>query len=93
MESRPRLVQLIHDVFWHPFRPHVFDTRWRSPVVLEQAQYCYDNRNFDNLPLLATALEEAGCDDQEIIQHCRSNRPHVKGCWVVDRILGKEAFD
>jgi hypothetical protein len=44
---------------------------------------------FHDLPILADALEDAGCDNEEIIAHCRSDGPHVRGCWVVDLILGK----
>ena len=53
------------------------------------AQVIYDDRAFDRLPLLADAMEDAGCADQEILDHCRSNGEHVRGCWVVDLLLGK----
>ena len=45
---------------------------------------------FDDLPVLADALEEAGCDNREILAHYRSGGEHVRGCWVVDLMLGKE---
>jgi len=47
----------------------------------------YDDRAFDRLPILADALEEAGCEDQDILGHCRSGGEHVRGCWVVDGLL------
>ena len=49
----------------------------------------YDSRDFANMPILADALEEAGCTSGDILGHCRGARPHVKGCWVVDLVLGK----
>ena len=59
-----------------------------EPVAL--AQSIYDSRAFDRMPELADALEEAGCENREILDHCRSTGEHVRGCWVVDLILGKE---
>lgn len=50
----------------------------------------YDDRAFDRLPILADALEESGCRHPDILSHCRSGEPHVRGCWVVDMILGKK---
>jgi hypothetical protein len=54
------------------------------------AEVIYADRAFDRLPILADALEEAGCTDQAVLDHCRGPFPHVHGCWVVDLILGKE---
>jgi hypothetical protein len=53
------------------------------------AQAIYDGRTFDQLPILADALEEAGCHNSDVLAHCRSEGPHVRGCWVVDLLLGK----
>jgi hypothetical protein len=53
------------------------------------ARRIYDERAFHDLPILADALEEAGCTDAEILAHCRSSGEHVRGCWVVDLVLGK----
>jgi hypothetical protein len=50
----------------------------------------YDERAFDRLPLLADALEEACCDDADILGHCRDGGEHVRDCWVVDLVLGKD---
>ncbi|HJT34677.1 MAG TPA: hypothetical protein VJ783_21805 [Pirellulales bacterium] len=63
---------------------------WNGGAVVEMAQGIYREGAFDRLPILADALEEAGCDDADIISHCRQRRPHVRGCWVVDLLLGKE---
>jgi hypothetical protein len=63
---------------------------WNAATVWKIAQAIYDDRAFDCLPILADALEEAGCDNADILDHCRGPGPHVRGCWVVDMLLGKE---
>jgi hypothetical protein len=50
----------------------------------------YDTRDFAAMPILADALEEAECDNLDILAHCRGPGPHVRGCWVVDLMLGKK---
>jgi hypothetical protein len=62
---------------------------WRDETVTRLAASIYDKRAFDRLPILADALEEAGCTDAAILEHCRGPGPHVRGCWVVDLLLGK----
>ena len=54
------------------------------------AESIYDHRAFERLPALADALAEAGCSNPDILSHCRGPGPHVRGCWVVDLVLGKE---
>jgi hypothetical protein len=66
------------------------DRNWCSADVVGIAQSIYDERAFDRLPILADALEDAGCDNADILNHCRSGGEHVRGCWVVDLVLGKE---
>jgi hypothetical protein len=83
---------LLRDIFGDPFQIVLILSawlRWNDGTIPKLAQAIYDDRTFDRLPLLADALEEAGCDNQEILDHCRSNNEHVRGCWVVDLILGK----
>lgn len=63
---------------------------WHDATVPRLAQAIYDNRTFDRLPILADALEEAGCDNEDILAHLRSLDPHARGCWTLDVILGKE---
>jgi hypothetical protein len=85
--------QLLRDIIGNPFRPVTIDPTvltWNSGTVPRMAQAIYDDRRFSDLPILADALEEAGCSDQDILTHCRSEGSHVRGCWVVDLILGKE---
>ena len=52
------------------------------------AREIYQRGSFQDLPILADALEDAGCDDAELLTHCRSQGEHVRGCWIVDAILG-----
>jgi hypothetical protein len=63
---------------------------WHGGLVVSMAQRIYDCRDFTEMPVLADALEEAGCTDADILGHCRSGGEHVRGCWVVDLLLGKE---
>jgi hypothetical protein len=82
----------LHDIFGNPFRPVTIAPallRWNDRTLVSLAQSIYDDRAFDRLPILADALTDAGCDDERILAHCRSEGPHVRGCWVVDLILGK----
>ncbi len=72
-----------------PFRPVSIVPPWLTPRVLSISKAIYDDRAFDRLPILADALEEAGCDNADILAHCRNPGPHVRGCWVVDLLLGK----
>jgi hypothetical protein len=59
-------------------------------TIPKLAQGIYDDRGFDRMPLLADALEDAGCDHGEIVAHCRGQGPHSRGCWVIDLVLGKK---
>jgi len=81
---------LLREVFGNPFCPSCVDPFWLSSTVTALAQAIYEDRAFDRLPILADALEDAGCTDAGILTHCRGSGPHVRGCWVVDLLLGKE---
>ena len=63
---------------------------WNDGAIRKMAQVIYDDRAFDRLPLLADALDDAGCTDAAILGHCRGGGEHVRGCWVVDLLLGKQ---
>jgi hypothetical protein len=87
------LCDLIRDVIGNPFHPVKVVSNWlawNDGTVRRIAQGIYDERAFDRLPILHDALLDAGCDDEAILSHCRSEGPHVRGCWVIDLILGKE---
>jgi hypothetical protein len=92
-EERRWLASLLRDLFGNPFRevkPDPAWLAWNDRTVHALARAVYDERAFDRLPVLTDALEEAGCDNAGILAHCRGPGPHVRGCWVVDLILGKE---
>jgi len=63
---------------------------WLTSTVIALARQMYESRDFSPLPILADALQDAGCDNADILDHCRSGGPHVRGCFVVDLLLGKE---
>jgi hypothetical protein len=87
-----RLV-LLRDLFGNPFRSlSVAPTfsAWNDGAIPKIARSIYDGGAFDRLPILADALEEASCTDADLLDHCRGPGPHVRGCWVIDLLLGKE---
>jgi hypothetical protein len=83
------LADLVRESFGNPFCSLYLDPSWLTPKVLHLAQAIYNERTFERLPTLAEALEEAGCFDLDKLSHCRGPGPHVRGCWLVDLILGK----
>jgi hypothetical protein len=92
-EQWRRQARLFHDLFGNPFRPVTLDpvwAAWNGGTVAKLAQAIYDERAFDRLPVLADALVDAGCDSEDLIEHCRGAGPHVRGCWAVDLLLGKQ---
>jgi hypothetical protein len=80
---------LLIELFNNPFRPVAWSAEWRSDTALAMARQMYESREFGPMPILADALEDAGCDNPDILGHCRDEGPHVRGCWVVDLLLGK----
>jgi hypothetical protein len=88
-ELRLELAIFLRDIFGNPFRPVLFDPAWRTSTAIGVAQKMYDSRDFSAMPILADALQDAGCEDEAILNHCRGDGPHVRGCWVVDLVLGK----
>jgi hypothetical protein len=83
---------LIREIFHGPRRAVFFRSLWRTNSVLDLAAAMYDEQNFDMLPKLAAALRDNGCTDADVLDHCRSEGPHVRGCWVIDLLLGKHEF-
>jgi hypothetical protein len=84
------LAAFLKGIFGNPFRPVAFDPRWRTADTVGLATGIYEDRAFDRLPLLADALMDVGCDNDELLEHCRVEGPHVRGCWLIDRVLGRE---
>ena len=92
-----KLVSLVREIAGNPFHPVAIDPDSKTHTVLSLAQLVYDNRVLpagilepERLTILADALEDARCDNSDILDHLRGPGPHVRGCWAVDSILGKE---
>ncbi len=80
----------MRDIFGNPFRPLTFAPAWRTDTTVTLARQMYEGREFSAMPILADALQDAGCDHPDVLGHCRGPGPHARGCWVVDLVLGKE---
>ncbi len=90
--ERAAQAALLREIFGNPFRPVLLEQSWlawNDGAIRKMAQLIYGDRAFDRLPMLADALEDAGCTDADLLAHCRSGGEHVRGCWVVDLLLGK----
>lgn len=84
---------LLRCIFGNPFRPSYplapAILAWHDATIRRLAEAIYQERAFERLPILADALVDAGCEQEELIGHCRSEEKHVRGCWGVDLILGR----
>jgi hypothetical protein len=87
--TRPHQPPLLREVFGNPFRPVTSDPSWLTSDVRLLAQGIYQGKAFDRLPILADALQDAGCASDDLLNHCRSGGEHVRGCWALDLLLGK----
>jgi hypothetical protein len=83
-----REATVIREIFGNPFRPVTISSSWLTAPVTELARAIYDKRRFGDMPILAEALAAAGCDNAEVLAHCRNPGSHVRGCWVLDLLLG-----
>jgi hypothetical protein len=91
-EASAEHCRLLRDVFGNPFRPVPFDPVWlerNDGAARKLASVIYDERTFEQMPILGDALEEAGCPDESVLTHCRSGGPHARGCWVLDLLAGR----
>ncbi len=85
-----RRAKLVLDVYGNPFRPVTFAPEWRTSTAVAIARQMYKTHDFSAMPILADALQDAGCDSADVLDHCRDPKGvHVRGCWVVDSVLGK----
>jgi len=89
-EIRLKQSELIRDLFGNPFRPVTILPEWLTSTVVSLATGIYIEKAFDRMPILADALQDAGCDDEQVLGHCRGSGPHTRGCWAVDGCLGKD---
>ncbi len=83
---------LLRDMVGNPFRAVMVDPAWlawNDGAVAKIGQVIYDSRCFEQMPILADALEEAGCTDADMLAHCRNPGEHARGCWIVDLVLGR----
>jgi hypothetical protein len=80
----------LRDIFGNPFRPVSVDPSWLTSTVISLARQMYESRDFSPMPILADALQDTGCDNTQILDHCRGEGVHVRGCLVVDLVLGKK---
>jgi hypothetical protein len=87
--NKRRQASLIREIFGNPLQPVRVNVAWLNPTVIALARGVYEERAFDHFPILADALEEAGCDSAATLSHCREPGEHVRGCWVLDLLLGK----
>jgi hypothetical protein len=85
----PEICITIRDIFGNPFRPVVLESSLRTESVVSLARAMYESRNFSDIKVVAETLQNAGCDNQELLDHCRGSVSHIRGCWVVDLLLGK----
>jgi hypothetical protein len=94
---------LLRDIFGNPSRLHAYVDDSFQPVTIEPswlsvnnravhriAEQIYEMQRFNDMPILADALEDAGCTNTDVLSHCRGPGPHVRGCWVLDLLLGWE---
>ncbi|MDY3562259.1 hypothetical protein R5W23_003721 [Gemmata sp. JC673] len=79
---------LFRCVMGNPYRTVAFAPEWRTATTVALARHMYETRDFSALPILADALQDAGCDDAAVLTHCRGLGPHARGCWVLDWVLG-----
>jgi hypothetical protein len=85
-----RFALILREIAGDPFAMVTFDANWRTFNATCLARMMYQSRDFSLMPILADALQDAGCDNDDILNHCRdTSATHVRGCWVVDLVLGK----
>ena len=79
---------VVRCIFGNPFQPIEFDPTWRTEAVVALARGLYESRDFSAAPVLADALEDARCADAAVLGHLRGGGGHMRGCFVVDAVLG-----
>lgn len=79
--------EIARDILGYPEVSVAFDSNWRTSTVIAMVHGMYATRDFAAMPILADALQDAGCDEPEILEHCRAEKPHLRGCWVCEAVL------
>jgi hypothetical protein len=79
----------LYCIFGNPLRSPVLEPSCRTENVVQLAQTIYQDKSFDRMPILADALEDAGCTNTEVLKHCRGGDQHFRGCWAIDLFLEK----
>jgi hypothetical protein len=87
VRSSHHVLEYLHECFANPFHDLRFSPEWLESDVVGVARKIHESREFGMMPVLADALEDAGCDHTRILHHCREGGPHIPGCWVLDAIL------
>ncbi len=85
-----RLERILRELVADPTQTWAIEPSWRTwygGCVVQLAQAIYETRDYERLPILGDALEEAGCTDERLLTHCRSEQPHLHGCWLLDLLL------
>ena len=88
--ERKARAALLRELLGNPFRPASFDSHWRTSTVVALARGIVEESAFDRLPIVADALEDAGCSDKPLLTQLRGRGPHILGCWALDLVLGKD---
>jgi hypothetical protein len=83
------LRHVVGDPFHHPPVVPSHCLEWNGGTVPAIALGIYRDRVFGEMPILADALEDAGCTDAQILDHCRAGGDHMRGCWALDLVLGR----
>jgi hypothetical protein len=78
---------LLAEIAGNPFQDIVLDRSWLTSTVIALSRQMYESQDFSAMPILADAMQDAGCDNADILSHCRGPGVHVRGCWVVDKLL------
>jgi hypothetical protein len=94
--AKKQLARVLREVIGNPFKPPRFEESWRTSTVVDVARGIFNDRAFDRLPILADALLDADCDEEQILRHCRGTElgvkepaQHIRGCWVIELVLGR----
>ena len=87
--ERQRQVAALRCIFGNPFKPVAVEPSWLTSDVLALARGIYEEKAFDRCPILADALQDAGCANEDALNHLRHDANHVRGCWALDLLLGK----